>query len=52
MVSQANLNVKLSKKLGGKAGGLAKNLGGHGPPGPPLESPLGRVKVVNFQCAI
>jgi len=35
-VNQMNLNGKLRKKLGGPS----KNLGGHGSPGPPLESPL------------
>jgi len=36
-VNQTNLNGKLRKKLaGGANGGPNKNLGGHGPPRPPL----------------
>jgi len=34
-VNQTSLNGKL-----GKNWGPSKNLGGHGPPSPPLESPL------------
>jgi len=39
-VSQANLNVKLIKKLGGQAGASQKSGVGKAPPGHPLESPL------------
>jgi len=35
------LNGKLRKKTGGAKEGPSKNLGGHGPPTPSLESPLG-----------
>ena len=35
-----NLNGKLRKKLGDPNGGPSQNLGGSGPPSPPLESPL------------
>jgi len=34
------LNGKLRKKMGGQTEGQAKICGGHGPPKPPLESPL------------
>ena len=34
------LKREIKKKLGWPNGGTSKNLGGHGPPNPPLESPL------------
>jgi len=34
------LEREIKKKLGGKQGAKQKSLGGHGPPRPPLESPL------------
>ena len=34
------LKREIKKKLGGPKGGQAKSGGGHGPPRPPLESPL------------
>jgi len=47
-VIQKNLNVKLSKRLGGQACGQpAKSLGVHGPPKPPLEPAL---VVCRFSC--
>jgi len=33
------------KKLGGQAGGQAKIWAGHGPPRPPLESPLATASI-------
>jgi len=39
-VCQPNLNGKLGKKLGRPNEDQAKIWGGHGPPRPPLESPL------------
>jgi len=41
-VNQTNLNVKLSKKLRGQAGGQPKIWEGHGTPRTPLELPLRR----------
>ena len=46
-VNQTNLNGKLGKKLGGQTGGQAKIWGDHGPPRPPLESPLVTAHAIN-----
>jgi len=40
--------VKLSTKVGGPSRGPGKKLGSHGPPSPPLESPLGNWFVIRL----
>ena len=44
------LKLEIKKKTGGSNGGPSKNLGGHDPPRPPLESPLymGQKAIIRF----
>jgi len=48
-VNQTNLNVKLSKTLGGQAGASQKSLGAMAHPGLLLEPPLGNTRTKHNQ---
>jgi len=51
-VNQMNLNGKLRKKLEGLIGEPGKNLGGHGPPRPPLRIATAGVREVCRCCRV